>query len=80
MKTNYPKRGKRQTVKTHQSPANVPDRAERIGSPYFYRPGMGDSDEQKMFRRMGYYGKDAPVEAPEHGGFFVSPARTMIRE
>lgn len=79
MKTSYPKRGKRQTVKTHQSPANIPDRVERNGSPYYFRADMGDTDEQKMLRRMGHYGKSAPVEAPDHDGFFVSPGRTMIR-
>lgn len=80
MKTSYPKRGKYQRVATSVSPPNVPDRAERIGNPYWARPSMGDTDNQQMLRRMNYYGKEAPVEPPEHGGFIVNPARTMIRE
>ncbi|RKX47789.1 MAG: hypothetical protein DRP64_00030 [Verrucomicrobia bacterium] len=76
-KTTYPKRGKKQSpgVRTVAST----NHSERNGSPYYFRPELGDTDEEQMLRRMSFYGKESPVEAPDHQGAFVNPARTMIR-
>ena len=67
---SYPKGGRK--------PKRVMPTSERLGDPYRHRSTLGRSEDEQHLSRMNWYGKSAPSEERESGGFMVSPRRTMI--